>query len=1350
MRDPVYPVQRRRRKSFLGRFALWTGLVACLLVVGAVFSTPWAVRHAVPEIFARYGVQASAQGGRLSLLRGELTLSALKLGESQAPALSLGEVGIGLDLRALVRGHLRVRRVRIEDAEFDPERLGSLPWRGAGSTVTSGTLPAELQFDDLRLTALSERIGSEVLISSLVARDLARLAAGGKARIELEMRIGGAPAEANAELALQGEDLTLSGRYRVDDVSLAGWTGLWPDANAELRAGTLRASGTLAGSYLGETRRDELSLNGSARVAALDLAHPGVRISGADVTWSGPLALDWPSLESAPVLRGDGAVDVERGAIEIAALEATLSDLSWQGSAQWSRGFSAEGTVRGELIELGASGAPHARATLQGLGLRLRVVQSLSPDTLSAHARDVALRRIAFTSAGADDALDGGIDRFEVDEIRAAHTGDFVIGQVRAATLWAGREGPGAAARSSLRAREVSLGGLSGNFAGELQMASAVAETIGLASARGTADLETVRVVTVGYRHPGQLGAEALDVDTVRVGAGGDDIWLEALHGEKIYRERSGHTGAALASAATLYQVGAASGSWEASRLALRDLERDPAGAVRSADVELEQFVRTGAGASWTARELRGKDVTLRGGDDASGAAELTLASLEGTQPEVGDVAASELRASDVTVAAGGARLGAARAATVSLRDVRGSRYEVHEVTAAGLEGTGAGGLHAARIDAERVAGTGSGADRLAGASLVVEELAVDAALALTAGALRLETFRYDDGDDVSVAFRAVSGERLRWSPDAALSLAAGRIAHLDVSGDAFDAVRLAQLEAGDLVWDRGVRLDAARAFAASVRGTTGVPWEALAATGHALRLRLPATLEASALQVETLRHDAQPSTWELDGFAAERIRLGGENGHRVASLRAGALELRDESTEAAFTRAEIEDLHVGGADIVGAGRVSASGFALGAGDESRPARLDVAALGLDAPRLERGGVLDLGDVVLERAALVIGRDQQDHWLLPAMPGAGAARAPGELRVRSLVTRGPARVEFFDREPKPEFRMAFSPFAFALGNLDSSLPGNQAAFQARGIADGFTQLDVSGKLVTGIDDIELEMRGRLIGAEAGAFNPYLATREPFQVTAGHGDAHTEFSVRDARLSGEARVSLSGLKLKHTRGLLSTRSLPAGQIPLNTVVRLLQDAEGNFELRFPLRADTDQPGFDFIELVGETMNSTARVTARLPGKALEGALGTIESFVALLPGLEATRYPPVGFAAGSAALEARAMEYLGALGRRLRERGDMRLRVCPVIVPGEEPALAAARDAEDALFARARAGVFDAPQSPAALAEQRAETVRRFLASQGVSPDRLLTCESSVDRAGGARPRVDIEMDRARS
>ena len=344
--------RRRRKKSWLGRILFWCAGAVLVLVVAAVVATPWILRAAVPEAFARLGMQASVIGGSLSVLRREVTLEGFTLGAPDAPALSLGELGVGFGLRALIEGRIKLRHLRVKDVSINAQRLlGLQKLRDTTSMSRPRSLPVELdelELEDIRLLALAERIGHDVRIGRLAVSNLSALladkdSADKKPNVDLQGTIGDGSVNLQLEIGLDEGKLRAAGKYRIDKMPLRGWARLGSQKDDPLSEGVVSGRGDIRTSYAFDARNLDVILDGRVSLEGLGVNIEPLVAERGDASWQGRLVIQWSPDMAAPNLRGDGSLEVETLRVALARssqspVHARISDISWQGDFDWRDG----------------------------------------------------------------------------------------------------------------------------------------------------------------------------------------------------------------------------------------------------------------------------------------------------------------------------------------------------------------------------------------------------------------------------------------------------------------------------------------------------------------------------------------------------------------------------------------------------------------------------------------------------------------------------------------------------------------------------------------------------------------------------------------------------------------------------------------------------------------------------------------------------------------------------------------------------------------------------------------------------------------------------------------------------
>lgn len=1354
----------------------WLGCVVATLFVGLAIAAPWILRAAVPDAFERVGLRATVTGGSLSLVRREITLQGFVLGAPETPALSLAELGLGLELRALADGRIKLRHIRVRDIDVDIERLLALRKDFDADTGQRGKgLPVELhelELADIRLASVSERIGHEVRIARLRVGDASALASERPSSVSLEGSVGEGNVDLQLEMDIDPGKLEVKGTYHVDALPLRGWARLVSAADDPISAGAVSGRGELRSEFAIDARELVLTLNGWMSLQGFAAGSGSVATQAGDADWRGRLVLGLSPDRRLPELRGDGTLDVKKLQLGIGQssqrpMHAVMDDVSWHGRFHFLDALTAEGAVLGSDVEAsdGAPDAPAWRARAQDFSWRLLVGGQTGNAAYDMLVRDFDLARFAL--ALADDAapVDIVAEKLALDELGAARSGHLALGRASAETLTIGRAGgAGHGAGVSVAVNAITATGLSGDPSGTLHAADANIESIEYAGAGRRVRAETIGFAGVSIGPSASFGADGLNVDSAHVDDSGTDVWLSGVRVEKARGDTDGRFAAETMEVARAFQSGSARISWEGSGLRLGGVDGDVRDAASIASVELDAVKIGIDGASWDGSGLRSRSArfTVDGDIDA---ARVEFDSVEGRQPGTGDVRIAGFEASGLGIRDGRTRLDRIGIATAGLRFPGGFELGMRTLDAHAVAGDGVNA-----IEIERLAvGGGEGRDhqgaRLMATSLDARGLSVASGARIAVGEARLARFTRTMPDAAKLDLQDLDVTSLGWAPQGGVSVAAATLGSATLGGAGDRRWALSGVDGGNVVWDGEARVAARRLMLASLDQTRAGAreWQARSLQGADLELHLPGDVSVAAMSAETIDGIAAGVAWKAADVDVERVKSSPRDGQRAERLRFGAIALSDEGNGARLDigRARVEAVELSILRELAAREAVLGSLRLASAHADWPSRLSVAELRIDAPHVGIGGIVDLGEVVARNPYLIVAHSASGDWMLPPLPGRkpdtrahsddGAA---GGIRVARFSTRGPGRLVLIDRSTEPPARLALDPLVIAVQNLDTSLPGNRARFRARGTSSRFAGVNLHGDIIKGVQGFDLALVVGVTGVYVPELNPYVARHEPIAFTTGRGDAHGKISVESSQLSGRIDVLLSGLQLRNLVGATTLPRLAPGNLTIRTALALLKDGNGNISLSIPLRAHTGNPDFDFIEVLQsafvDTIRTAGTVAAGVTERTLDAAVGLVESTVSVLPGVDTTRYPPIVFAAGADDITASHLEYLDQLADRMREYETLEVALCGRSVAGDRERIIAQATGGDELFARASEGVYriygPKIRDMVALAESRAETVRRYLRDlRGVADRRLAPCDVEYDAGSDAIPRVELEV-----
>ena len=216
------------------------------------------------------------------------------------------------------------------------------------------------------------------------------------------------------------------------------------------------------------------------------------------------------------------------------------------------------------------------------------------------------------------------------------------------------------------------------------------------------------------------------------------------------------------------------------------------------------------------------------------------------------------------------------------------------------------------------------------------------------------------------------------------------------------------------------------------------------------------------------------------------------------------------------------------------------------------------------------------------------------------------------------------------------------------------------------------------------------------------------------------------------------------------------------IPLESALKVLRDNDNDVRLKIPISGDVTDPEFSISDAINQALMKGLTMATLTSIKYMLGpygvAVGIIELGAKFGPkALTGIRLKPVDFQSGASDLDPAAMEYLDKLAAILKEKKDLRLRLCGWATESDRTGPREAAAENPAAPSGTKTSGFDGqivapkddhfPLSNAAilaLAEQRANRIEDILVNQhGINDKRIFICNPEIDEHPAAKPRVEI-------
>ncbi|GAB6389042.1 DUF748 domain-containing protein [Stutzerimonas marianensis] len=314
--------------------------------------------------------------------------------------------------------------------------------------------------------------------------------------------------------------------------------------------------------------------------------------------------------------------------------------------------------------------------------------------------------------------------------------------------------------------------------------------------------------------------------------------------------------------------------------------------------------------------------------------------------------------------------------------------------------------------------------------------------------------------------------------------------------------------------------------------------------------------------------------------------------------------------------------------------------------------------LHLDKLTYEHPKLLDIGAVELTQpyARFIINPDLTTNIndLLVDKSGSASETSPAQgagqpeeamaIRIGGIaIDEGSAN--FSDLSLRPPFITAVQELNGSIGALDNRAQ-QPATVNVAGKVDRYAPVSIEGSL-TPFDPLQsLDLATRFRQVELTTLSPYSGKFAGYRIRKGRMDLDLHYRINQGQLNAQNKVVLQQLQLGE-----KVDSPQAVDLPIRLAVALLKDSKGVISLELPVQGNLNNPEFDVMPIVWQTLRNLVTRAAKAPFRFLGGLVGGRQA------DLDKVRFAP-----GSSELTQAARANLDTLAQALKERPVLRLEI----------------------------------------------------------------------------------------
>ena len=263
--------------------------------------------------------------------------------------------------------------------------------------------------------------------------------------------------------------------------------------------------------------------------------------------------------------------------------------------------------------------------------------------------------------------------------------------------------------------------------------------------------------------------------------------------------------------------------------------------------------------------------------------------------------------------------------------------------------------------------------------------------------------------------------------------------------------------------------------------------------------------------------------------------------------------------------------------------------------------------------------------------------------LAAAAPPAELKETGMPIRIREVAVVG-GTMDFADFNVQPNFAAAIESLDGVITGVSSD-PNARATVKLDGNVGEYSPVLISGTTQPFAFDRYTDITMKFENISLPVFNPYSGKFAGYNIAKGKLFTDLHYQIDNRKLEAQHKIRIDQLEWGE-----ATANKEEATLPVKFATALLKDADGVITLDIPVSGTLDDPTLRIGPIVWQVIKNILAKAVTAPFKALG----------ALFKGAEEAQF--IDFAPGSAVLDPAAAERLGALGRSLAPKPDLRLEV----------------------------------------------------------------------------------------
>ena len=333
-----------------------------------------------------------------------------------------------------------------------------------------------------------------------------------------------------------------------------------------------------------------------------------------------------------------------------------------------------------------------------------------------------------------------------------------------------------------------------------------------------------------------------------------------------------------------------------------------------------------------------------------------------------------------------------------------------------------------------------------------------------------------------------------------------------------------------------------------------------------------------------------------------------------------------------------------------------------------------------------------------------------------------------------------SQLKIDDRGVSPAFETDLSNLRVTLADMDSAKPGQGSALDIFSALGRYGSIKANGIINPFLEPPSANITGKINAVNLAPISGYTAQAIDRRIDQGTFSADLKLNLDRGNIDANAELTLTKLRIGGAQNESGIVKNNLG-LPLNKILSLLRDDNGNITLNLPVGGNLENPEFSVLDIVRKAIFTS-----------LKKAVLVIYSPIALGKGLidlaTALQLDPILYEPGKSELDDTDRTFLDKVAAKLTKRPQTELIVCGHAVPADRTAMNLPDPSATVIegetpptpeqLAEARDKLFN-------LAAERTSLVGDYFVSKNITSDRLVLCNPALGEPETALPRTSLSF-----